>query len=1076
MSDYTVRPYTSADNASLAVMWNESDDQWPGTFNEGVPMTEEKVQDWMDKEVCLMRLVVQEQVGGKIVGYGSLWETPGRDDSCYVELLNVHPEHQKRSLARRMLAQMVDWAVENDYGRMTISTWPGNLKSVPLYKKVGYFWIPDTAVHMENYVPAVRQLPVARAFFERHDWYGALRRELEQVEDDLRHPATGDMKVYIYRWEGDGEFLEAVIDREGQALTGLETTDFAVYAVVGESEPAQGIVYPARWKVINKRDEPVDVSVLADGEGSIKLSHRASFTLAAGEERVIEATFTCVADAPLPISNKPAPRIKTTVVVGGGSAAGSEQRVVELGTGLRYRPAVEIGAEPEFPSLLPGRQKQVHLQLRNRTDRALRGTVKITPQQGVSTDWVAREFEVDPKGYVGLPLAVTCEEALATPLLATATFADNGQDVMTPPQRIPLLVTPLGGVSASQDKDKLVIENDFFQLVCKAKAGQCQVWSKARQQNDSVVSEEVGPPFDPWDLWEKLYDLALEHGQGWARAVVTAKSGRFPGLTVAREVTVTGSPLVQVHYRLVNEGARPCKLQVRPRVRLGGREVGYTALPHRERLVVERAAEFPAADGDLPKKPDRLAEQWMASTHEGQVVGAIWNQDVVEHESWWGNLYLYFGERALPPQSAVEVGPFYLYFGPGDWQDVRRAWQRTVGQVVRRDEAPSQTGRPHAFGLSPSPLVTLNGRVVAHLYADNVRERDLQGKIVIEPPAGWAVDRADCAVDGLNHEKALQEPVRLTAADGRVGAFEGRLHLEGAQFDETHPFVVIRLGDEGAAVQVAERVAERVAGREEAGQGVWDIANGRCTWTVAPAYHGGIVAWREMDEEKAQLLPNHLMTAFPENGELGWLKPWLGGIWPMIIVMDSDGWPGKLHEETFTASSLEMTDARGITWRGVQVAASLARKDFEGLRVEVAYLTVGHSNVLKAVYRVVNETSAYRRLRPGLLTYCQVDGAYKDTVLYGEGYQRKRTPQTPWLTVGPWGAAVNPQSGRAMVMVGGSGKKRIELSDWGVNGGHLMFYNDIVLEPLGSHDLVAYLALAESLAEARRYEALTDYE
>jgi GNAT superfamily N-acetyltransferase len=1048
-------------------MWNESDDQWPGTFNEGVPMTEEKVRDWMDKEACLMRLVVQERDNGKIVGYGSLWETPGRDDSCYVELLNVHPEHQKRSLARRMLAQMVDWAVENNYRRMAISTWPGNLKSVPLYKKVGYFWIPDTAVRMENYIPAVRQLPVAGAFFERHDWYGAFRRELEQVEDDLRHPATGDMKVYIYRWEEDGEFLEAVIDREGQALTGLETTDFAVYAVVGESEPAQGIVYPVCWKVTNKRDEPVDVSVLADGEGSIKLSHRASLTLAAGEERVVEATFTCAADAPLPVRNKPAPKIKTTMVIGGGSAPGSEQCVMELGTGLRYRPAVEIGAEPEFPSLLPGQQKQVHLQLRNRTDRALRGTVKITPQPGLATDWMAREFEVGPKGYVGLPLAVTCQGTLTAPLLATATFMDDGQEVTTPPQRIPLLVTPLGGVSACRDKDKLVIENDFFQLVCKVNGGQCRVWSKARQRNDSVISEEIGPPFDPWDLWEKQYDLALEQGRGWAKAVATAKSGRFPGLTVNREVTVTGSPLVQVRYRLVNEGARPYKLQVRPRVRLGGKEAGCTALPHRERLVVERAAEFPASDGDLPKKPERLAEQWMASTHEGQVVGVIWNQDVVEHENWWENLFLYLSERTLEPQSAVEVGPLYLYFGPGDWQDVRRSWQRTVGQVARRGEAQPQTGRPHAFGFSPSPLVTLNGRVEAQLYADNVCERDLQGKIVIEPPAGWAVDRAECAMEGLNHEKALREPVCLTAQNGRVGAFEGRLHFNGTQFDETCPFAVIRLGDEDAVVQVTER--------EEAGQGVWGIANGRCTWTVAPAYHGGIVAWHESCGQEAQI-PNHLMTAFPENGEIGWLKPWLGGIWPMIIALDSNAWPGKLHEETFIAAPLEMTDARGIVWRGVQVAASLKRKDFEGLRVEVAYLTVGHSNVLKAVYRLVNETSAYRRLRPGLLTYCQVDGAYKDTVLYGEGYQRKRTPQTPWLTVGPWGAAVNPQSGRAMVMVGGSGKKGVELSDWGVDGGHLMFYNSVVLEPLGSHELVTYLALAESLEEAKRYEALADHE
>jgi hypothetical protein len=50
MSDYIIRPYASDDNAALAVVWNESDDQWPGTFTGGVSMTEELVQDWMDSE------------------------------------------------------------------------------------------------------------------------------------------------------------------------------------------------------------------------------------------------------------------------------------------------------------------------------------------------------------------------------------------------------------------------------------------------------------------------------------------------------------------------------------------------------------------------------------------------------------------------------------------------------------------------------------------------------------------------------------------------------------------------------------------------------------------------------------------------------------------------------------------------------------------------------------------------------------------------------------------------------------------------------------------------------------------
>jgi GNAT superfamily N-acetyltransferase len=609
MPDYMIRPYTSADNTGLAVMWNESDDQWPGTFTGGVPMTAEIVQDWMEKETCLMRFVVEDETNDSIVGYGSLWESPGRKNSCYVALLNVHPAHQGRSLARRMLTRMVDWATSHGYHRMTIETWPGNLKSVPLYKKVGFFWVPDTDVYMENYIPAIRRLPVAQRFFERHDWYTTFRRDLKQVEDEQRHPATGDMKVYVFRWEEDGEFLEVVVDRRGQAITGLETEHFAAYAVVDEGEPARGITYPVRWRVVNKRDESVSVSVLADGEPDIELGHRASFDLDAGEERVVEAAFTCAVDAPRldpDDKRKPAPKIRTALVIGGD--------VVELATGLRHRSAVTVGTEPEIPSLLPGRPRVVHLQLQNRAGCPLSGTVSISPQVGLTIEWQCREFELAADGYAGLPLTVTCDQAGAVPLVVTVAFVYGGRQVTAAPQRIPLLSTPVGGISADQDEDKIVAENDFFQVICRKKGGVCQLRSKARQRRDMSVKEELGPPFEPWDLSERRYNLALKQGRGWAQVALTAKSDRFPGLTITREIALTGSPLIRVQHRVVNGSARPYKVQVRPRLWLADKDASHVALPRKARLVTERASEFPATEGDMPRsRSSWLSNGWLSA-------------------------------------------------------------------------------------------------------------------------------------------------------------------------------------------------------------------------------------------------------------------------------------------------------------------------------------------------------------------------------------------------------------------------------------------------------------------------------
>ena len=44
--------------------------------------------------------------------------------------------------------------------------------------------------------------------------------------------------------------------------------------------------------------------------------------------------------------------------------------------------------------------------------------------------------------------------------------------------------------------------------------------------------------------------------------------------------------------------------------------------------------------------------------------------------------------------------------------------------------------------------------------------------------------------------------------------------------------------------------------------------------------------------------------------------------------------------------------------------------------------------------------------------------------------------------------------------------------DWGKDGGHFWFDSDLTIASHGACELVAYLALAESLEEARRYEAM----
>jgi ribosomal protein S18 acetylase RimI-like enzyme len=1073
---YQIEAYTHEHDAGLAEMWNASDQQWPGGFTRGVPFTTERIADWMDKQKTLMRLVVKAP-NGEVVGYGSLWDEPSQPGrSCYVDLLNVHPDHQRRSLCRRMLTQMVEYATEHGYNRMSIGTWAANLKAVPLYKKVGFNWKPNTSVYMENYIPQVRRLPILRDFFAQADWYADHTRELLQVEDDHRHPQTGAMEVYRCRWvRPDGEAIEAVIDRQAQTVTGLETSDFAAYARVVESKPAQGLSYPIFWEMTNKRNRPMTVQLEASGDEQVELACAEHFTLAPGETRVVEGRFCCSIEAPrLDIWSwrpKPTPQIRSRLLLDGEE--------LWLGAGLHYQPALDISLHPTPPTLVPGMGQMVMVQIKNHLDRPLQGELQVADAAGLTLSWQKHPFTVEANGATSAPLQLRAEAAGAMVLKLSAIFQTDGEPLASAkvhiaPQPLPILVRKVGMVAAILHKPdanqvELHVENDFFHLGAERRAGQMWINNKAGQEYHLNLRETIGPPYTPSEFEQSDFDLDLQQSAGRVQATFQVASANFPGLTLGRQVVISASPLVEVRQWLQNDGPTPhtCKIQTSLNLPDNFAVSGLAAMPRQDGLVTALSNVMPEAEGDFPRQPAGMAEQWIAYTVDGETHGVVWNADVVDHEwrPWFFNLIS--AEYTVPPHSRVEVSPLYLYCGPGDWRTVRRIWQQCNGQTTQAllDHSAMPIARPpQRLLLTPNPALMLTDQVTIQLQAENLRQQPIRGRIVVTPPSGWSAEPSELAVDDLRLGAPIQATLRLDSGHVRLGPSVGQVQLQGESFDVTQPLTILRVGEQGQVVQVTQEQA--------ADQPLWAIDNGCMRWSVAPAYHAGVTAWRDSGGAV-----NHLYTAFPEEGEFDWMKPWFGGIRPTLGSQEG-GWPGKLHLERFATSVLERLDSQGLPWRGVRLAAEIqGQKKLKGLSVEIDYLTLTGSNLLKASLRLINNTPVYHNAwNPWLafMLYCQVDGAYANAELYGESphvgaVQRKRSSHHQWLRVGNWAAVVNPSSGRALTVVCPSQPNSINLMNTGEHGGHLMVNQSRMIAPHGTNELVIYVALVESLEQARPY-------
>jgi len=528
-------------------MWKASDDQWPGTWSGGTDITPQMVTEWYEREGMLNVQVVETADGSKIVGYCSFNERQEQKGVGYIGLLNVQPDYQKKSLARRLLQNGIQRCLDLDFHLLTLGTWSGNLKAMPLYKKVGFCWVPDTSVWMLNFIPAILTLPCAQPFFSRHDWYRTYKRELKQVEDDDRWEG---MKVFTYHFEEDGEALTVWADRESWRITAVETDAFFAGAMVDNIEPPKGIVTELRWRFTNKRSEQVSISLIGAGTEYIKLDHRQTLAVAAGETVELSAPVDVALDAPAVKGDQPVPALRTIFIIDG--------EVLELGTGVRPQPAVAVSTHPEYVTLSPGVSKKVSLQLKSYLREEAVATVTVTPAPGLSVGWTSSQVTLPAKGWAGAEITLSAEAGGVYPLHVTVGFSEGA----TKPERLAIFCMPPGGVLVDLGEKEARLENCETRLLARKHGGEVAIHAVTEHRFLGNLRERLGPPFYPSEFSEKDFDIILSPGSRGAAIILKADSETYPGLVLQRTVKLGGGNLIELKTDFVNQGTEAHKLQI----------------------------------------------------------------------------------------------------------------------------------------------------------------------------------------------------------------------------------------------------------------------------------------------------------------------------------------------------------------------------------------------------------------------------------------------------------------------------------------------------------------------------------
>jgi GNAT superfamily N-acetyltransferase len=1064
--DYVVREFRIGnlqDAELLAAMWNASDAGWPWGWTRGVPETAERILDRTQKIDRLAIFVVE--VNGEIVGYGDMERTRGRNDSADLNLLNVRPDFHGKGLGKALVLKILERTIERGYKQLTIGTWGGNMKSVPLYKKTGFFWVPETSVWMQNYIPTALSMPIARDFFAKHDWYKCFQRELEMVPDDIE---WNGIKVYPYRFaEGDDHFA-MWIDKQAETPTAVETNDLYAACIVSKEEIICGLEQPIRWEIVNKNGskEPLQVVLMADGEEGIGLNTVENFVVE--DRKTIEKSFTVSPEIKPKEEGMPSHQVKSTLLVNGVP--------VTLGTAVNPMQPVDIWFDSKM--VVSGKNEKVVVKLKSNLDFPVQGELIIDPHPSLNFDRLNATFTIEPKSWTSCTFYLQVDEMgafntkmrIVCPHDLNPDFIPTGSSLTTKSKTITFVTLPLDSVYVwYNEEDKMVtVESSTMWVQVLLRRGEVYIHERlSGRQIFGYEAPELGPPFLGWEHVPKTYSYRLEQKDGIVSITLIIPSENVPGITVEKTITVGAGSFVRVDHRLINTTGTSQKFKMRCAMNTGLR--GSLTMPRKEGIIhepIEGFGEFPLYDRDLSKKPDDYSESWFAYEDSGLVAGVVW--DECEERN---GIDLLIDIPEMPPQSYYDVKPIHLVAGRGNWEVVRQLWQWLKQPSTVIEERKPIVHPVLDVGFVPSPLCITRPETNTELIIHNQRGKSLNGKWQIEDCQ--LIQPADGELADIKQNNPYVQKITIATNDLTPRIETAKITLTEEVTTRKFPTPVIILGDADRSVNFGFESSDDKPS-------TISVDNGYFSFTVAPTFLGSVTAL----ECKGI---SYLNTSYPKAIPYLWVNPWFGGIHPFL------GWQGnqRFTKEKFTGAQIERAGKYGIMWHGVKVASDIQHKYDRWLRMEIEYLTIGGSNVLAIVHRFINRTNAPQGTRSGVCLWLTPD--YENDVLYyiqnRPRYEQasstneqerilrhRRHSEYEFETFGKrWAAAENTRTGGVLALIAPHPDTNISVEATGKNVSNILNVDGwVALKPEETKEIVSWLVICNSVSEAQEYQALVE--
>ncbi len=931
------------DRAELARCLNSfrDSDSWPGGFDGTFENTAESVKDWLERVDLSTFFIIRAPDNPKrIAGLCVCNRSWSIENAWYVDLLGVDPAYQGKKLGKALLLKATKLALEKNARLISLHTWGGNLKALPLYKKQGYKWRPKTSVFMENYIPQILAFPLFKKFFSRHCWYDVFRPKITQSPDE---EFEDNMAIYVYEFESSsGEKLTVWIDRTIGRMSGFrilsEELKLQVKARTPSSRAWIGFEsFPVELILENLGNEEIHVTITMDKSKEIIIEKdldEHEIRLAPREKKVLSINAKLDSRASeVNISENPALYTKVFFTFKGII----NNETFELSVGKDPVKGLDVLTEPEHLLIKNNTTNEINLRLINQMTEELEVTLTLEDGHHVKFNNHSKNFKLSKfDDTIKFIAKTTAPDTMVDHVKVIIKSRENDKILLE--KNLPIMIHVTDKPVHYEIDDKIIVRNkDIIVEVERF------YWKMSNEIRSQFVGKPIkigggaiilGMPFDVEG--SEFYTKNLMHQVTSIGQEICLRSTGISrikkDIKITREIIIppTG-PRFGIRFVLENtSNSRQENLGVYQGIWYDVSSGTHQRIvPFSDGVVATNLTEIKP---HVKRDPNLLSEGWIAVALDDFCTGMVFDKEKISQVD------VLTSRRALSVQTTLgDLSPGETWTSPvcwflieRSWKDVRKTWFELfkspseitfLENPIPKDVIKIGLTRDKTNRISRAMIIE-NKTNKFFVSIDTLGEAKIPGEVSIEME-DVEIEPNKFSTSDINQHHHF--PVKIKRFKKKRQIYPGYIRLRPLSRIHEFPIALVPVDQNKDGVKIHE---------QETRHGIiHEINNGYLSFKASADFAGRVFSLRPLDEPASR---NYLLTFHPEVKPFEWFEEFHGGIYSFI--RNAFEWDDITYRKL--KFSIEWTNMNH--WKGVVIKSPVITesKTLKGLQCNSWYLTL----------------------------------------------------------------------------------------------------------------------------------------